>query len=59
MEQLSQSGVTISTDGWDACYAMYLCARGISFNPDGSLCYQDVAAEDLTRKVQAVHHEVA
>ena len=56
---MSQSGVTISTDGWDARYVMYLCVRGISFNPDGSLCYRDVAAEDLTRKVQAVHDEVA
>jgi phage tail tube protein FII len=32
--------------------------EGVTFNPDGSLCYQHAATEELAQRVNAVHKEV-
>jgi hypothetical protein len=44
---------------WDPRSVRFLLGRRVTFNPDGSLSYQDAATEELAQRVKAVHEEVA
>ncbi|KAG2562468.1 hypothetical protein PVAP13_8KG074601 [Panicum virgatum] len=54
-ERLVHSGVTLQTDGWDPRAVRYLLARGVYYNPDGSLGFRDRDAKDLGHKIQEAH----
>ena len=45
--------------GWDPCSIRFLLGMGVTFNPDGSLSYQDATTEELAQRVKAIHEEVA
>ena len=49
----------VYTSDWDPRSVRFLLGRGVTFNPDGSLNYRDVATEELAQRVKAVHEEVA
>jgi hypothetical protein len=55
---VTQSGVTVYTSNWDRRSITFLLGRGITFNPDGSLSYQDAATEELALRMKTVHKEV-
>jgi len=56
---VTQSSVTVCTSDWDPRSVRFLLARGVTFNPDGSLSYWDAATEEFAQRTRAVHEEVA
>ena len=57
-EQLTQSGVMVCTSNWDPRSVRFLLGRRVTFNPDGSLSYQDAATEEFAQRMKVVHEEV-
>ena len=49
----------VCTSDWDPRSIRFLLARGVTFNPDGSLSYRDAATEEFAQRMKAVHEQVA